>query len=110
MTQKQLAEVLGMKQGTYVKYESTHSGARNISDTLFEDMVTIIEQYEKEHKGKIVGRIIISRYLEENRDTLFLYFPTRHERSIANIMFQAILENIKDIENRAKVPYLFVRK
>lgn len=110
LTQKQMAEILCIKPGTYTKYEASCSGTRNISNRLFEDMMIIIEQYEREHKGKIVGRIIISRYLEDNRDNLFLYFPTRNERAIANIMFQAILENIKDIENRAKVPYLFVRK
>ncbi len=110
MTQMEFAEMLGIKYGTYVKYEKLNSGTRNISDKLFEDMTSKIEQYEKEHKGEIVGKIIVSRYLEYNRDEIMLSLFTRYEREIASVMFNKVLDIIKTIENRADVPYLKVRR
>ena len=110
MTQRQFAEILGLRYDVYRKYEEMNSGSRNLSDMMFEDVKTKITQYEHEHKGEIVGKIIISRYLEDNRDSLFLSLFTRQEREIANITFHNILDIIKDNEKRSKVPYLMVRK
>lgn len=110
MTQKQFAEMLCIKYGTYVKYETTSSGTRNVSDKLFEDMKCKIMKYEKEHKKDIVGKIIISRYLEDNRDLFMLSLLSRYDREVASIVFNNILDVIRDIEKRAKVPHLMVRK
>lgn len=110
MSQKQFANILGLKYGTYRKYEELNSGSRNVSDKLLEDIITKVTQYEQEHKSEIVGKIIISRYLEVNKDTFLMYFPSKAEREIVNIMFRIILDRIKDIEKRAKVPYLMVQK
>lgn len=110
MTQKQFAEMLCIKHGTYVKYETTSSGTRNVSDKLFEDMKSKIKKYEEEHKRDIVGKIIISRYLEDNRDLFMLSLLSRYDREVASIVFNNILDVIRDIEKRAKVPHLMVRK
>lgn len=110
MTQKQFAEILGIKHGVYVKYEIESSGSRNVSDKLFTEMVFKIKQYEQEHKGEISGNIIISRYLELNRDEFMLSLFARHERRIANIVFDNLVDIIKEMEKRSEVPYLIVRK
>lgn len=110
MNQRQFAEILGIQYETYRKYEEMNSGSRNISDKLFEDVIIKIKRYEDEHPDEITGKIIISRYLENNRDSLFPSFFTRKECEIANIMLHNVLDIIKDIEKRSKVPYLKVRK
>lgn len=110
MSQKKFAEILGLKYGTYRKYEEQNRGSRNVSDELLENIIAKATQYEHEHKGELVGKIIISRYLEDNRDIFLSYFPNRAEREVVNIMFRIILDNIKDIEKRSKVPYLKVQK
>lgn len=110
MTQKQFAEILGIKHGTYVKYEIESSGSRTVSDRLFAEITSKLKQYEEEHKGEMTGKIIISRYLELNRDEFIISLFARYEREIARIAFDNVLDIIKEIEKCAEVPYLMVRK